>query len=429
MELEISVPEARRYIDEGNFAVADIIAQQVVTKDPGDSGGWEALGRIAEHFGRASRAAEWHARALAADPGSAAARAGVQRAAAMQPPAPVAGERYLVIKAWGHGFCSDVDHTLGWLLVAEMTGRTPVVHWGKNSLFTDDPASDAFRCFFEPVSGVTLTDLAGSGHDYYPPKWSDGNLLEENVQKNHGVHSRMGGLSFLSRPERVAVADYYTGVVQLMPWLEPSHPLHGKSVDEAYRYLIARYLRVVPEIAQRAEAFAAARMNARPIVAAHVRGSDKYKEDAQLQQKLAVYPQVIAKLTGERWFTPVFLMTDSSTIRDEYARRYGDLLITTDSVRTSTHVGLHLQGNPTPRRLGAEVLLDILLATRCDMFVGLGSSNVTCMVYHWREWPQDKRVIIGPLLTHRYNWFLYVTLDQLERYLPKSLVDRMRLAR
>jgi hypothetical protein len=72
------------------------------------------------------------------------------------------------------------------------------------------------------------------------------------------------------------------------------------------------------------------------------------------------------------------------------------------------------------------VLLDILLATRCEMFVGIGSSNVTCMVYHWREWPEDKRVIIGPLLTHRYNWFLYLTMDQLERYLPKQLVDRIR---
>jgi hypothetical protein len=216
------------------------------------------------------------------------------------------------------------------------------------------------------------------------------------------------------------------GVVQLLPWLDPAHPLHGKSVDEAYRYLIGKYLRVIPEIRERADAFEKSKMTARPIIAAHIRGSDKYKEDAQLQQKLALYPQIIARLSGERWFTPLFLLTDSSTIREEYAKRYGSLLITTESVRTSTHVGLHLQGNPSPRKLGVEVLLDILLATRCEMFVGIGSSNVTCMVYHWREWPEDKRVIIGPLLTHRYNWFLYLTMDQLERYLPKQLVDRIR---
>jgi len=44
-------------------------------------------------------------------------------------------EKFLLIKAWGYGFWSDVSHVLGQLLVAELTGRTPIVHWGQNSLF------------------------------------------------------------------------------------------------------------------------------------------------------------------------------------------------------------------------------------------------------------------------------------------------------
>ena len=43
---------------------------------------------------------------------------------------------YLLIKSYG--FWSDVEHVIGALLLAEMTGRTPVVHWGGNSYFTDD---------------------------------------------------------------------------------------------------------------------------------------------------------------------------------------------------------------------------------------------------------------------------------------------------
>lgn len=43
--------------------------------------------------------------------------------------------RYLLIKSWGFGFYSDVIAVLGSLLLAEITHRTPVVHWGKNSLF------------------------------------------------------------------------------------------------------------------------------------------------------------------------------------------------------------------------------------------------------------------------------------------------------
>ena len=43
--------------------------------------------------------------------------------------------KYLLIKAWGFGFFSDVNHIIGQLLIAELTGRIPIVYWGKNSLF------------------------------------------------------------------------------------------------------------------------------------------------------------------------------------------------------------------------------------------------------------------------------------------------------
>src|SRR5580765_3885445 len=45
-------------------------------------------------------------------------------------------ERFLLIKSWGKGFWSDVDHVLGALLAAEMTRRTPIVHSGGKCLFT-----------------------------------------------------------------------------------------------------------------------------------------------------------------------------------------------------------------------------------------------------------------------------------------------------
>jgi protein O-GlcNAc transferase len=427
LEIQITTAEAEGFIQEGNWAVAEMVAQQYAAKDPANPASWEVLGRIAEHFAHGPLAARWHGRALELDPAHTAARAGLERSRGLPSPPAAAPGRFLLIKAWGHGFCSDLDHTLGWLLLAEMTGRTPILHWGGNSLFTEDPEHDAFRTFFEPVNDSTLDDLTGKGLDFWPPKWHDANLREENLQKNQGPYSRLSGLYFLTRPERVLVADYYVGVIQLLPWLDPAHPLHGKGIDEAYRFLIARYLRLAPDIQDRVEAFARAKMTAPPILAAHVRGSDKYKEDPQLQQKVAIYPQLIAKLTGDRWFTPIFLMTDSSTVRDDFARRYGTLLLSTDSLRTPTQVGLHLQGNPTPRRLGVEVLTDISLAARCDFFVGIGSSNVTCMVYHWKDWPEPTRLIIGPLLTHMYNPYLYLTLDQLERYLPKYVVDRIRL--
>ena len=41
-----------------------------------------------------------------------------------------------------------------------MTGRTPVVHWGGNSYFTDDERGDAFGTFLELLAALSLNDLA-----------------------------------------------------------------------------------------------------------------------------------------------------------------------------------------------------------------------------------------------------------------------------
>ena len=81
-------------------------------------------------------------------------------------------DKFLLIKAWGFGFWSDMDHVLGGLLLAEITGRMPVVHWGRNSLFSDDPARNAFDEFFEPVSAMRIDDLIRADFTYFPPKWS-----------------------------------------------------------------------------------------------------------------------------------------------------------------------------------------------------------------------------------------------------------------
>src|SRR5262249_31865220 len=160
----------------------------------------------------------------------------------------------------------------------------------RNSLFGVDPERDAWQEFFLPVSAVTIDDLTGRGYDVWPPKWNEGNLRTENLQKLSGPWSRLSGLHALNRPEPGVVADYFTGVPSLMPWLRPSPPLYGRSFTEAYRYLLAKYMRPRAEILAGVERFAAERLPPGSLrVAAHIRASDKMAEDPQLPQKLAVY--------------------------------------------------------------------------------------------------------------------------------------------
>jgi hypothetical protein len=120
--------------------------------------------------------------------------------------------------------------------LAEMTGRVPVVLWGKNSKFGDPAHGNAFEIHFEPVSSVSVADLSKPGLTYFPPKWTSRNLQEENLAKWAGAHARIAGISLLNRKEDVAVSDFYTKLYHLVPWLEPGSPYSGWEPAEVYRH-------------------------------------------------------------------------------------------------------------------------------------------------------------------------------------------------
>jgi protein O-GlcNAc transferase len=431
-DLAVSAEEASKWLEARSPGVADIVARAAAQKDPGDGDAWAVLARVAAAVGELD-AAEGYAReavrlgAGAPDLEAAARLAfpGTLTRAGAWGPAP-GDEKFLLIKAWGNGFCSDLDHTLGHLLLAEMTGRTPAVHWGRNSLFGRDPERDAFTEFFEPVSAAGIDDLIGKGYDFWPPKWEERTVREETRQKLAGEWSRLPGIVYLNRPERVLVADYHAGVVTLLPWVRPGHPLHGMTLESATRWLVKKHLRLRPEIEEGIEEFAAARFTQRPVIAAHVRGSDKQKEDPDLMAKIGVYPRAIQQLAAGAWFWSLFLLTDWEPAREQFARMFPANLITTECTRTQTQTGLHYQGLPDRVRLGVEVVRDAWLAARCDFFVGMGSSNVSCLIYHLKEWGPGKTVMVGPMMTAMANPYLYMNHDQLARYLPAEMVERLR---
>jgi protein O-GlcNAc transferase len=322
-------------------------------------------------------------------------------------PVVVESERFLVIKAWGYGFWSDVNHLLGQLLLAELTGRTPVVHWGGNSLFSDDPGENAFVNYFEPVSRHTLKELASGGRSYYPPKWSAENLARDGINQAQGPWSRSSSLYTLERPEDVVVSDYHYAVNDLAPWIPPDHRLHGRSTDELYRYLFGRYLVVKPWIAAKVEAFFRQRMAGKRLLALHVRGGDKVGEDPNLSKLNRLYHLEIGRELRQNPQTALYLLTDDAEILKDYLDRYRDRVIHTGATRTGTAQGVHYQRHASRYRLAEEVMVDTLLAARCDGFIGNGLSNVSCAVAQMKLWPPESCRLLGARLDRLRNFTLY----------------------
>jgi glycosyltransferase involved in cell wall biosynthesis len=315
-----------------------------------------------------------------------------------------AAAKYLLIKAWGCGFWSDVHHVAGQLLLAELTGRIPVVHWGANSLFGDGAGGNAFELFFEPVSGVTLADLPKTD-SIYPAKWRASGLGADNVAKWDGPGSRQAAPFFFDRQETIAVSDFYAPVSSLIPWIGLASRFHGLSEDELYQQLFAR-LKPLPHIAARAEAFHGAKMAGRHWAAVHVRGSDKIFESKNLHQTNQRYFGFVDRIVALNPEIGVFLLTDSVEVLKVFRERYGDRLVATPALRSQTTTGVHMQGHPGPT-VAEEVMVDALLAVRCDYFVGNQESNVSLAIASLKAWPRGFSAMLGVMSGRAENLRLH----------------------
>lgn len=402
--------QAVEMFERGQLPQAEMLCRQALAEAPRNGLALNLIGQIAGALGMHEHAVSYYRAAIAADPSIRRAEFNLrdsEKAIAARPPRHVEGERFLLIKAWGSGFWADIDHVLGQLLVAEITGRKPIVHWGASSLYSDDPNQDAFSTFFEPVSVHSLNEIAGHGFEFYPDKWTNSNL-NEDVNKWAGVGSRLHALLTLNRHEKVVVSDFHTGLVNLLAWIPGDHPLRRKSPGEVYRWLIAKYLEPRNDIRTRIETFYAQKMAGRIWVAAHIRGTDKLLDDPNLSALHEKFPDLIRRGLARHPDAGLFLITDCALTREHYAELFGDRLLTTDCVRSATGVGVHqMEDLPSRRQIGVETIIDTYLAARADYFLGTGSSHVSCFVMHLGNWTPSTCLMLDPVVQYRPNIALY----------------------
>lgn len=395
--------DAAAYLARGRPEIAEMYAGAALEADARAFEAWLLLARLALSVRRPERACAWLQRALELRPADVEAaallREAEQQRSATSPPRP----RFLLIREWSAGFWSDVDHVLGMCLLAEITGRTPLVWWGAQSRFRPAGPGNAWERFFAPVADAQLRDCEAPGLRVFPHKWRGRALGAAIPNRWSGDGSRQVGLHFLDRDEEVVVSDFHASVKVLLPWLPAGHPLSGRPLPEAYRQLVRRYLRPQPAIVAEVDGFAAAHFGGRPAVAVHVRGSDKVQEVNEFEALLASYAPLIEERLAGRPDARLFLLTDDSRVRAAYGQRYGARLVSTPCTRTDSGVGVHFQPHDAPDRIGVEVMVDTLLAARCSEFIGLGYSNVSLFASYLKDWPPGTCRLLGANAHEAWN--------------------------
>jgi hypothetical protein len=104
----------------------------------------------------------------------------------------------------------------------------------------------------------------------------------------------------------------------------------------------------------------------------------------------------------------LLLHTDDTRILSSYAAAFPDRLIATNSLRSSIGGGVHYLASSSRRQPGLDVMIDMYLATECDYFLGMGSSNGSNWILHLKYWPPGTAGAVGPMAHYQRNVSLHI---------------------
>lgn len=316
----------------------------------------------------------------------------------------ISPQKFLLIKAWGHGFFSEVNHLISNLLFAELTNRIPICLWGENCMFKSVHEQNAIPNFFQNLRYEIPPEIYETD-DIYPPKWNAKNIHSENVNKHHGDYSRMSLQILMGKQHKLLVSDFFTPISSLIPWISKDSEYYAKTDEEIYDLLYKKYLSPTEKIFNIVNNFVSENMAGCNWVAVHMRGSDKIYESSELDKTNAQYHDFIRQIIKINPDIKILLLTDSTLILESMRKIYPDRILTTAAERVSGHVGVHYLTDD-PSRAGSEVLIDSLIATHADYFIGNKESNVSLAIKSYGNWDKGYIFMLGSKSVRGSNEFL-----------------------
>ncbi len=301
----------------------------------------------------------------------------------------MAESKFLLIKSITAGMWHEMHHVITQLLAAEILKRIPVVYWGRESLYAVKDRSNAFEQFFLPVSDYNLKDLTSENLSFFPEKWNHSNLSAAVPVQNRNTAPAME--AWTECRADVLVQDTYVDVEQIIPYIPVGHPFYGYNCRDLLHGMINKYIRLRKDVLEGINSFYNKNMNGTPMLAVHIRSSDKAVEVRNLQELNDRYPLEINRFIRENPSIRIFLMTDCIEILEEYKKIYGEILFHTDCKRVPQNgPGVHFQEYPDNMIKGFEIILDTWLAAKCDFFIGNGYSNVSLAISELKDWQKHQ---------------------------------------
>jgi hypothetical protein len=208
-------------------------------------------------------------------------------------------------------------------------------------------------------------------------------------------------------------------------WYDPSAKLRMRTAP-----LVEQYIRPRTYIREKVSVFFREKLEGRPIIGVHVRGTDALKDERPYRKGSLVIDNYIRRIDALLARMPVariFLATDEQAVTERLRMRYGERLVNCDNVRhmsgetSATGPGGEMMpaylahNRDIAARNGEEAVVDWLLLCKASHLVHNGSglartvllaqSSLPHSNVHLKNIPLSSRLIVG------YDFYLRRHVD------------------
>jgi protein O-GlcNAc transferase len=290
--------------------------------------------------------------------------------------------KYIVIQSFPEGMVAVIRHTIHGLLLAELTGRKPVILWNSRFLYHNDRkkiSQNGFKYYFEENNLCDIEPLKISGLTFSPSCWNCENIESDYMVEYRSLEERfdctpLTPKQILQANEDVVVYTHYQHLVDLIPIVPSDSEYFGLDANTVANRVYKKYFMLNNEVKNSLDQKLSEISSQEQLLGIHCRGSDKIFEYA-IATPTAYKAAIKNRFQNTK---QIFLATDSQPYLHIFQEWYPRLhFIRCD--RSTNNKGIHFSSGDV-KKAGFDFLLDAYLLSHCDFHYGNIRSHVSYYV-------------------------------------------------
>lgn len=255
------------------------------------------------------------------------------------------------------GYGALMVYVLNGIRKALENNHLPVIYIDKETtahFYDRERGENIWEYFFLPINSITYDQIEQSlaiGHiskeEIYTPS------SEEVMHWHQSDENRLATFWAWEEPK------------DKQKWMQEKRALG--------RDLVAKYVKVRPEILDRVGELVRSLFTSSYIIGVHIRGTDFTYATAT---PITAYFDEIDRILIEekRENVQIFVATDQQQYVDEFELKYPDKVICIDAIRSKNNIAPFRFQKANGYKKGEDVLMDILLLSRCDHIIKSASA-------------------------------------------------------